>query len=93
MKDKLIETIRSVPIAGKTYEEYVEALADRLIGDNENKCPYCHEDSEGYTIAYGAFWISHSVHKGWLLHAGKCKPQPINYCHICGRRLYKYASR
>lgn len=51
------------------------------------KCKYCHEDSEGYSTAFGAFWISHSVHEGWFLHAGKCKPRPINYCPICGRRL------
>ena len=31
MKQKIIETIRAVPIAGKTYEEYVEAVAERLI--------------------------------------------------------------
>lgn len=30
-KAKLIETIRSVPISGKTYEEYVEALAERIV--------------------------------------------------------------
>ena len=30
MKDKLIAAIREVPIS-KTYEEYVEALAERLI--------------------------------------------------------------
>ena len=30
MKQKIIESIRAVPIAGKTYEEYVEALAERL---------------------------------------------------------------
>jgi hypothetical protein len=30
-KEKLIEEIRAVPIAGKTYEEYVEALADKLL--------------------------------------------------------------
>lgn len=29
-KPKIIEIIRSVPIAGKTYEEYVEALADQI---------------------------------------------------------------
>lgn len=33
MKEKIIETIRAVPIAGKTYEEYVEALAERLIAE------------------------------------------------------------
>ena len=30
MKDKLIAAIREVPIS-QTYEEYVEALADRLV--------------------------------------------------------------
>lgn len=33
MKERFIEIIRAVPIAGKTYEEYVEAVADRLIAD------------------------------------------------------------
>lgn len=30
MKERIIEVIRGVPIAGKTYEEYVEALAGEL---------------------------------------------------------------
>lgn len=38
MKNKLIETIRAVPIAGKTYEEYVEAVAEKLI-DERCECP------------------------------------------------------
>ena len=33
MKNKLIATIRDVPIAGKTYEEYIEAVADRLLSE------------------------------------------------------------
>lgn len=32
-KQKLIATIRAVPISGKTYEEYVEAVADRLLAE------------------------------------------------------------
>ena len=32
MKDKLIKAIREVPIS-QTYEEYVNALADRLSAD------------------------------------------------------------
>ena len=36
MKDKLINAIREVPIADKTYSEYVEAVADRLLGEIEN---------------------------------------------------------
>ncbi len=31
MKDKLIQSIREVSIVEKTYEEYVEALADKLL--------------------------------------------------------------
>ena len=34
MKEKLIDTIRAVPIAGKTYEEYVEAIADHLLAED-----------------------------------------------------------
>lgn len=33
MKDKLIEIICSVPITDKTYTEYVEALAERLVAE------------------------------------------------------------
>ena len=32
-KGKLIEIIRGVPIAGKTYEEYVEAVAEKLLAE------------------------------------------------------------
>ena len=35
MKDKLIAAIREVPIS-QTYEEYVEALADRLVSVMED---------------------------------------------------------
>ena len=37
MKDKLIEMLRSVPVAGKTYEEYIEAIADMLIAEGYRK--------------------------------------------------------
>jgi hypothetical protein len=33
MKEKLINIIKQVPIAGKTYPEYIEAIADRLISE------------------------------------------------------------
>ena len=36
MKDKLIAAIREVPIS-KTYEEYVEALADRLENEIQTR--------------------------------------------------------
>ena len=51
------------------------------------KCQYCHEDREGYSTQFGAFWIRYSVHEDWLLHTGKCKPVPIEHCPKCGRRL------
>ena len=31
MRDKLIAIIRSVPITDKTYADYVEAVAERLV--------------------------------------------------------------
>ena len=33
MKDNLIEILRSVPITDKTYPEYIEALADKLVAE------------------------------------------------------------
>lgn len=33
LKDRIIEAIRAVPIAGKTYEEYVEAVAEKLLAE------------------------------------------------------------
>lgn len=33
-KDALVEMIRAVPIAGKTYEEYVEALAEKFLSEH-----------------------------------------------------------
>ena len=36
MKDKLINAIREVPIADKTYTQYVEAVADRVLVEIEN---------------------------------------------------------
>ena len=35
-KEVLVEAIRAVPIAGKTYEEYVEAIAERLANTKTN---------------------------------------------------------
>lgn len=32
-KEKIKEILRDVPIAGKTYEEYIEALADYLLSE------------------------------------------------------------
>ena len=55
---------------------------------SQETCEYCHEDREGYTKAYGAFYLTLDRHEGWLLHAGKsCKPRPIKYCPMCGRKL------
>lgn len=58
--------------------------------ESNNKCPYCHPDAEDYVKANGAFWIYEDRHNGWLIHAGKCKPQPINYCPMCGKKLERY---
>ena len=37
MKENIINIIRAVPISGKTYEKYVEAVADRLCSEDYRK--------------------------------------------------------
>lgn len=49
MKDKLKKILKKVIITGKTYTEYIDALADRLVSEgvtlpderNENSCVMC----------------------------------------------------
>ena len=52
MKNKLIETIREGPIADKTYPEYVEAVADKLLdkGIITLPCVVYHKKHEKYQI-------------------------------------------
>lgn len=84
-KAKLIETIRSVPIAGKTYEEYVEALADKLTEVKTNQDHLRMMDSDelasflkGATYLGGGFITiadSYICRKCKQEHDGKC---PVN---------------
>lgn len=53
----------------------------------EDKCKFCHLDSDDYSCMFGAFWLYPSVHEGWKIHAGKCKSQKVDYCPKCGRKL------
>lgn len=39
MKDRLIEILRSVPITDKTYSEYIEAVAERLLANEYSQAP------------------------------------------------------
>ena len=55
----------------------------------ENPCPYCKEDKDGYTLAFGAFYLLWDRFDGWCIHAGKCKPKPIRFCPMCGNDLRK----
>ena len=63
MRDKLIAAIREVPIS-KTYEEYVEALADRLITIKnewisvEDRLP----DYNGSYLVIGKTGTPHTAH-------------------------------
>ena len=54
----------------------------------QETCEYCHEDKDGYTKSHGAFCLLYDRFEGWQLHAGKsCRPRPVKYCPMCGRRL------
>ena len=66
---------------------FLSMLEEKTI---QERCPYCHEDREGYVSALGAFFLSLDCRDGWLLNAGKSgkiKPRPIKYCPMCGRKL------
>lgn len=65
------------------------SLLDEKI--NQESCPYCHEDREGYIKSNGAFYLYYDKFEGWLLHAGKsCKPRPVKFCPMCGKKAFNY---
>ena len=88
-QQKLIETIRAVPIAGKTYEEYVEAVASRLY--SEGARPLGHWEEENRirrsakflcSVCGGlAYFIQPTRDESWQ----KCCP--YKYCPNCGARM------
>jgi ribosomal protein L33 len=89
LKDKLIAAIREVPIS-QTYEEYVEALADRFTAVGvEVKHGHWMEDnklrnsSKFICSACGelAYYVQHNRDKTW---AKKC---PYKYCPNCNARM------
>lgn len=76
----------NIAVSVKNGLVFMSLLDEKL---SQERCTYCHEDREGYVSANGAFFLSYDRFDGWLLHAGKskCKPRPIKYCPMCGRRL------
>ena len=57
--------------------------------ERERGCEYCNEDGDGYRKMIGAFSITNPFHGDvWNLETHYCKPQQINFCPMCGRRLY-----
>lgn len=84
MKDKLIETIREVPIAGKTYEEYVEAVAEKLayqaevrLGEWETVPDY---QPDRLTTYRHICSVCKTTYKD-------IRPHGHNYCHNCGAKM------
>ena len=67
----------------------VRAVADlREQEERERGCEYCNEDGDGYRKMFGAFSITNPFHGNvWNLDTRHCKPQQINFCPMCGRRL------
>lgn len=88
-KEKLIEAIREVPIS-KTYEEYVEALADRFADEEvEVKHGYWVEEnkrtnsSKFICSACGelAYYVQPNRDRTWK----KCCP--YKYCSNCNAKM------
>ena len=68
---------------------YFAVSAIREQEELERGCEYCVEDSEGYRKTLGAFSITNPFHGSvWNLETSHCKPRQINFCPMCGRRLY-----
>ena len=92
---KILEGL-AVPIhAEPAFDMAIEALKiqDKLTAQ-QNACPYCHEDSEGYVRP-----IEKNSH-AWLVRLGRTMKLrvcfkggysecDIIFCPMCGRRLNK----
>ena len=88
-KDKLIKAIREVPIS-KTYEEYVEALADRFYSDGvEVKHGYWVEENKRHNSSKFicsvcgelSYYVQRNRERNWK----KCCP--YKFCSNCGARM------
>ena len=88
-KQKLIETIRAVPISGKTYEEYVEAVADRLYSKGVRGHGHWEEENRLFrsakflcSVCGGlAYFIQPTRDKDWK------KRCLYKYCPNCGAAM------
>ena len=89
MRDKLIKRLRGIPIKGKTYDEYIEAIADELLAEvvsvqahweEENRRP---KSSQFICSHCGelAYYIQPTRVKGWH------KQCSYKYCPWCGARM------
>ena len=93
VREKLIEILRK-PIFPHELADPTEAVADYLLDNGVtvqelDGCEYCNEDRDGYRKMIGAFSITNPFHGNvWNLEARHCKPKQINFCPMCGRRLY-----
>lgn len=86
MKDKLIEKIREVPIADKTYPEYVEALAEKLL---EGRHGYWQAESDRPSSA--KFWCSECSELAYYVQPSRDKNWkkccPYKLCPNCGAKM------
>jgi methanogenic corrinoid protein MtbC1 len=78
MKNKLIEILRSVPITDKTYPEYIEAVADKLI-DKEDRLVRRAIEKETYEQIFRDEFADVNLGKvikkvGDKLHRGELSP-------------------
>lgn len=81
-KDKLIEAIRKVPIAGKTYPEYIEAVAERILSiQNWNSVKDKLPEENGTYLVIGK---SDKVHTAHFYKAYTCNGK-IFHAHFSNR--------
>ena len=89
MKQKLIDTIRAVPVHGRTYEEYVEAVASRLYSEGARPLGQWEEENR---IRRSAKFLC-SVCGGLAYYPQPTRDEswqkccPYKYCPNCGSRM------
>ena len=87
MKQKLIATIRAVPISGRTYEEYVEAVADRLLAEGVYARSFGVWNVEEYRRTKSKFIVCsecRSVIDSNFTHINEFE---FDYCPYCGAKM------
>ena len=95
VREKLVELVHNARINALWHnaQKPDEYITDMLMEDGVtvqelDGCAFCKEDSDGYRLKEGAFYISNPFHSSrWFINTDHCKHREIHFCPMCGRNL------